>query len=123
MENETERRDVIGVTSGRLRMLRDWFDACFPMSKFWNEQVAQYYAPKNLNFWYFFGSIALRFEPQCFGFHWDATGQSVLDGDWPAHCGIVLSVLHAVLDLYPVAFATIFCNCLQRNHGYHQSPG
>ncbi|HEX6550949.1 MAG TPA: cytochrome bc complex cytochrome b subunit, partial [Gammaproteobacteria bacterium] len=29
------------------------------MTKFWNEQVAEYYAPKNFNFWYFFGSIAL----------------------------------------------------------------
>lgn len=60
MENKTERRDFIGVTSGWLHTLRDWLDARFPMSKFWNEQVAQYYAPKNLNFWYFFGSIALQ---------------------------------------------------------------
>ncbi|MDE1887914.1 MAG: cytochrome bc complex cytochrome b subunit, partial [Gammaproteobacteria bacterium] len=42
-----------------MHQLRDWIDARFPMSKFWNEQVAQYYAPKNFNFWYFFGSIAL----------------------------------------------------------------
>jgi ubiquinol-cytochrome c reductase cytochrome b subunit len=25
----------------------------------WNEHLAQYYAPKNFNFWYFFGSLAL----------------------------------------------------------------
>ncbi len=60
MENKTERRDFIGVTSGWLHKLRGWIDARFPMSKLWNEQVAQYYAPKNFNFWYFFGSIALR---------------------------------------------------------------
>jgi len=25
----------------------------------WNEHLAKYYAPKNFNFWYFFGSLAL----------------------------------------------------------------
>ncbi|MGH8363364.1 MAG: cytochrome b, partial [Gammaproteobacteria bacterium] len=29
------------------------------MSSFWNKHLAGYYAPKNFNFWYFFGSIAL----------------------------------------------------------------
>ncbi|MBN9288458.1 MAG: cytochrome b [Gammaproteobacteria bacterium 39-13] len=36
-----------------------WIDARFPATKMWNEHVAQYYAPKNFNFWYFFGSLAL----------------------------------------------------------------
>ncbi len=36
-----------------------WIDARFPLSKLWNEHLAQYYAPKNFNFWYFFGSLAL----------------------------------------------------------------
>lgn len=39
--------------------LMEWIDARFPASKMWNEHVAQYYAPKNFNFWYFFGSLAL----------------------------------------------------------------
>ena len=39
--------------------LRDWVDARFPLMKTWNEHLAQYYAPKNFNFWYFFGSLAL----------------------------------------------------------------
>ena len=39
--------------------LIDWIDARFPMTKWWNEHLAQYYAPKNFNFWYFFGSLAL----------------------------------------------------------------
>ena len=34
-------------------------DARFPLSKMWNEHLAQYYAPKNFNFWYYFGSLAL----------------------------------------------------------------
>ncbi|RLA06520.1 MAG: cytochrome b [Gammaproteobacteria bacterium] len=37
----------------------DWALERFPMSKLWNEHMAQYYAPKNFNFWYFFGSLAL----------------------------------------------------------------
>ena len=39
--------------------LRDWVDARFPLMRLWNEHLAQYYAPKNFNFWYFFGSLAL----------------------------------------------------------------
>ncbi len=39
--------------------LRDWVDARFPLMKTWNEHLAKYYAPKNFNFWYFFGSLAL----------------------------------------------------------------
>ena len=31
----------------------------FPLSKLWNDHMAHYYAPKNFNFWYFFGSLAL----------------------------------------------------------------
>jgi len=39
--------------------LLTWIDARFPASKLWNEHLAEYYAPKNFNFWYFFGSLAL----------------------------------------------------------------
>lgn len=37
----------------------DWIDARFPATKMWKEHVSEYYAPKNFNFWYFFGSLAL----------------------------------------------------------------
>lgn len=37
----------------------EWIDARFPLTKMWNEHLAQYYAPKNFNFWYYFGSLAL----------------------------------------------------------------
>jgi ubiquinol-cytochrome c reductase cytochrome b subunit len=43
----------------RLAALTTWIDDRFPMTKMWKEQVAEYYAPKNMNFWYFFGSLAL----------------------------------------------------------------
>jgi ubiquinol-cytochrome c reductase cytochrome b subunit len=37
----------------------DWVDERLPVTKMWKEQVSEYYAPKNFNFWYFFGSLAL----------------------------------------------------------------
>ncbi len=37
----------------------NWIDARFPMTKMWKEHLSEYYAPKNFNFWYFFGSLAL----------------------------------------------------------------
>ncbi len=39
--------------------LLGWIDDRFPLSKMWNEHLAEYYTPKNFNFWYFFGSLAL----------------------------------------------------------------
>jgi len=36
-----------------------WIDARFPLTKVWREHMSEYYAPKNFNFWYFFGSLAL----------------------------------------------------------------
>ncbi len=46
-----------GATTGQ--KLMTWVDNRFPATKMWNEHAAQYYAPKNFNFWYFFGSLAL----------------------------------------------------------------
>lgn len=37
----------------------DWILKRFPLAKLWNDHMARYYAPKNFNFWYFFGSLAL----------------------------------------------------------------
>ena len=36
-----------------------WVDERFPATKVWEEHVSKYYAPKILNFWYFFGSLAM----------------------------------------------------------------
>jgi ubiquinol-cytochrome c reductase cytochrome b subunit len=36
----------------------NWVDARFPLSKLWYDQWGRYYAPKNFNFWYIFGSLA-----------------------------------------------------------------
>ena len=39
--------------------MRDWVDARYPMTKLWDEHLGKYYAPKNFNFWYFFGGLAI----------------------------------------------------------------
>jgi ubiquinol-cytochrome c reductase cytochrome b subunit len=36
-----------------------WVDARFPATKMWEDHLSKYYAPKNFNFFYFFGSLAL----------------------------------------------------------------
>lgn len=42
-----------------IKPLTGWVNARFPVTKFWNEHLAHYYAPKNFNFWYYFGFLAL----------------------------------------------------------------
>jgi ubiquinol-cytochrome c reductase cytochrome b subunit len=37
----------------------EWVDARFPLTSMWKTHLSEYYAPKNFNFWYFFGSLAL----------------------------------------------------------------
>ena len=37
----------------------NWVNSRFPLTKLWNDQWGQYYAPKNFNFWYIFGSLAM----------------------------------------------------------------
>ncbi|HET8701549.1 MAG TPA: cytochrome b N-terminal domain-containing protein [Nitrococcus sp.] len=43
----------------KTRGLLGWVDARFPFTKLWVEHAAGYYAPKNFNFWYYFGSLAI----------------------------------------------------------------
>jgi len=42
-----------------LKNLVGWVDDRFPLMALWNDHLAKYYAPKNFNFWYFFGSLAM----------------------------------------------------------------
>ncbi|NJA89643.1 cytochrome bc complex cytochrome b subunit [Rhodocyclus tenuis] len=37
----------------------EWFDARFPATSMWRAHLSEYYAPKNFNFLYFFGSLAI----------------------------------------------------------------
>ena len=39
--------------------LARWINARFPLARLWQEHASRYYVPKNFNFWYYFGSIAL----------------------------------------------------------------
>ena len=42
-----------------MQKLLTWLDDRFPLTKVWKEHLAEYYAPKNFNWWYIFGSLAL----------------------------------------------------------------
>jgi ubiquinol-cytochrome c reductase cytochrome b subunit len=39
--------------------LMNWIDARLPVSAFWKATMTGYHAPKNFNFWYYMGSLAL----------------------------------------------------------------
>jgi ubiquinol-cytochrome c reductase cytochrome b subunit len=39
--------------------LLGWIDNRFPLTKMYKEHLSEYYAPKNFNLWYFFGSLAM----------------------------------------------------------------
>ena len=45
--------------SNMLVGLRDWVDARLPIVRAWDTHMGKYYAPKNFNFWYFFGVLSL----------------------------------------------------------------
>lgn len=42
-----------------MKGLMNWLDARFPLLSVWKSHASGYYAPKNLNFFYYFGSLAL----------------------------------------------------------------
>ena len=42
-----------------LQKLLGWVDDRFPLTATWKAHLSEYYAPRNFNFWYFFGSLAL----------------------------------------------------------------
>ena len=39
--------------------LLNWVDNRFPASKLYKDHLSEYYASKNLNFWYVFGALSL----------------------------------------------------------------
>jgi ubiquinol-cytochrome c reductase cytochrome b subunit len=46
--------------ASRLMALWQWFDARMPsVAQEYRKHLTEYYAPKNFNFWYFFGSLAM----------------------------------------------------------------
>src|SRR5215510_9319811 len=53
----TEKQPVTGA--GPFNGFLTWVDTRFPLISLWKEHLAEYYAPKNFNFWYYFASLAL----------------------------------------------------------------
>ena len=49
----------LGPLNGAIGGLLTWFDQRFPLVSLWKDHLAEYYAPKNFNFWYYFGSLAI----------------------------------------------------------------
>ena len=45
--------------SNMFNSMIEWIDKRFPLTSNWKAHLSEYYAPKNFNFWYFFGSLAL----------------------------------------------------------------
>ncbi|HEX7435319.1 MAG TPA: cytochrome bc complex cytochrome b subunit [Caldimonas sp.] len=41
-----------------MQKIMNWIDARFPLTALWESQWGKYVAPKNFNFWYYFGSLA-----------------------------------------------------------------
>ncbi len=49
----------VGPLNGALSGVLTWVDQRFPLISLWKEHLSEYYAPKNFNFWYYFGSLAI----------------------------------------------------------------
>jgi ubiquinol-cytochrome c reductase cytochrome b subunit len=53
----TEKAPITGA--GPFNGILTWVDQRFPLMALWNDHLAQYYAPKNFNFWYYFGVLSM----------------------------------------------------------------
>ncbi len=54
-----EKPPVTGTGSVLADGLLTWVDQRFPLISTWKAHLAEYYAPKNFNFWYYFGGLAM----------------------------------------------------------------
>ena len=52
-----DKQPVTGA--GVFNGLLTWIDQRFPLMENWRSHLSEYHAPKNFNFWYYFGSLAL----------------------------------------------------------------
>ena len=50
---------LLSMVGQGLNQSLKWVDDRYPVISVWNEHLAKYYAPKNFNFWYYFGSLAM----------------------------------------------------------------
>lgn len=50
--------DKVSESTIQTRFL-GWVNKRYPLSDFWAKHLSEYYAPRNFNFWYYFGSFSL----------------------------------------------------------------
>ncbi|NKF21383.1 cytochrome b [Solimonas marina] len=111
--------------------LLGWIDDRFPLTKLWKDHLSEYYAPKNFNFWYFFGSLALlvlvnqlltgiwlvmHYKPDA-AKAWDSVEYIMRDVPW----GNVLRYLHSTgaSAFFIVVYLHMFRGIL---YGSHRKP-
>ncbi len=59
MDNSVQSNPQRGrLMSGAVGLL-NWVDARLPVVNAWKKHLSEYYAPKNFNFWYFFGVLSM----------------------------------------------------------------
>ena len=49
----------VSTIANSANALMGWIDKRLPVTAFWNATMTGYIAPKNFNFWYYMGSLAL----------------------------------------------------------------
>ncbi len=49
----------VSPNAGNGEKLLNWVDNRFPLSKLYKDHLSEYYAPKNFNFFYFFGALSI----------------------------------------------------------------
>ena len=86
-----------------LSNLMSWVDARFPATETYEYHMSKYYAPKNFNFWYFFGvlSMVVLVNQLVTGFWltmlYTPTGDGAFDDHYPHHdCSDFLPPVHVV---------------------------
>jgi len=50
---------VIEREAEKKNRFMEWIDKRYPWTPFWKKHLSEYYAPRNFNFWYYFGSFSL----------------------------------------------------------------
>lgn len=50
---------MINKCNEKCKLAMEWVDNRFPLTELWESQWGKYIAPKNFNFWYYFGSLAM----------------------------------------------------------------
>ncbi len=58
-QKEPVNIDFAGPLNRPVSGLLTWVDQRFPLISTWKAHLSEYYAPKNFNFWYFFGALSM----------------------------------------------------------------